>query len=630
MTLFSELPAFTIDQILGHLDSSYLVIKLWLCGSTELNSKLAKGLTFLDLKPHPCLPCRIPLISSKLQALRYFSLSSEASVLAYHPLNMPQLLHSLPKTLEYLNLSNLPWNISELASPNHLDASTATVELATLFPNLRTLKASNLTSEIFSMLPTSLTRLEGPLVLNYTKRDSVCHLSKLPRKIQHLTGPVQWIVHPEASGELVHDFSAYNTLDEAVDAMRLDFSKAPPTLETLATPHRPLKWAKDSELESSSYESWLPKSLLNLNWTQANCPFSPSLARTLPPRLQTLALGNIDIGSFSDSLVHYLPASLTELCVALPRRKNNAFPLDLAKASFWPSKLARLELMNFWLCSSDIAHLPRTVTSLEIYVKSNFDSSLLPPMITSLDIVWNTDTTEGMRFDRYPLVTCSLDFCEGIMQLESCFEVFPSTLKTLKLRGTHLIPPTEAHPINPGLLPNFTSLEVLCISIGLFQHIPRSTQRVNFQFLSGVSSSSLIENGDIFKGLPPSLKALKIQYNYDLADGTELPPQKLDHLPSLSEFIFCNVKFSTAMLKNLPRSITHLEMQLDLQESDFASLPPHLKECSFTSMPDEIALALVKYLPLAVLASHNKFFEDDAPALAEAARARVQQAITNM
>lgn len=52
MQLVSDLPPYVLDQILGACDSSYVFIKLWLCGDRKLNDKLSMGLTLLDLKCH--------------------------------------------------------------------------------------------------------------------------------------------------------------------------------------------------------------------------------------------------------------------------------------------------------------------------------------------------------------------------------------------------------------------------------------------------------------------------------------------------------------------------------------------------------------------------------------------------
>ena len=53
MQTIADLPPFAIDQIIGHRDTSYVVIKLWLCGFRKLHSKLSEGLTFLELRGHP-------------------------------------------------------------------------------------------------------------------------------------------------------------------------------------------------------------------------------------------------------------------------------------------------------------------------------------------------------------------------------------------------------------------------------------------------------------------------------------------------------------------------------------------------------------------------------------------------
>lgn len=160
MTLISSLPPFLIDQIIGTASTSYVVIKLWLCGDQNFNEKLSKGVTFIDLKSHPLSACEFPRIVSQLQSLRHLSLSTHQGLRDCYS-NWPEVVRTFPNTLESLSLSfedagECVWNLDS-KDPYHpirnpavettfSRGKSSAIEFETLFPRLRTLTLASLGS----------------------------------------------------------------------------------------------------------------------------------------------------------------------------------------------------------------------------------------------------------------------------------------------------------------------------------------------------------------------------------------------------------------------------------------------------------------------------------------------------
>ena len=98
-----DFPSEVLSQIFGSKDSSYLVIKIWLCGSTTLNKKLSNGLARFDLSLHRFATCKFPRLVFEFYNLRHFALRS-LKPLRSDPSDWTEVMKSLPKTLVSLSL----------------------------------------------------------------------------------------------------------------------------------------------------------------------------------------------------------------------------------------------------------------------------------------------------------------------------------------------------------------------------------------------------------------------------------------------------------------------------------------------------------------------------------------------
>lgn len=468
--------------------------------------------------------------------------------------------------------------------------------------------------------------------------DTQTLLSTLPPGIRHLLGPVTWVLDDENCEP--------TEIDDAVYAIRRSFAHAPATLETIVTGSS-LRWATDSELKSSSYEYWLPRSLTTVDWTQQNCPrWAPTLARSMPSTLSTLSLGSIDSDSYRShkafQWVEDLPRSLTSLTIAneengvsnelisyghcLPRGLTalTLFGTEDSKGAFgdwstitginyWPPNLTTLHLDYFWIEPSEIANLPKTVQNLTIYISSSQNGSsllvlrtaLLPPSLVHLDLKWTSEIDISLSLDKHPLRTCRLVY-EGITNWPLPFEQlqsFPDSLTDLEMCSINLISPRADLVLPKDLLPKLQVLRVHQASCELFELVPRALQTLAFSYISDLDKSPLLVDGQLFKHLPTSLRQLQL-LEHMYPPKFELPPQEFGHLPNLVSLILrCTPKVSSTMIRKLPRGLLHLQACIKVESVDLPFLPPGLMSCHL----DLTTTQLVEYLPLRALARFPPF-----------------------
>ena len=684
MFVISDFPPYVIDQIVGVQDASYVVIKLWLCGNSKLNDKLSKGLTFLDLKCHPLGRCKFPRLISQLVSLRHLAIFSFSNLVeTFH--DWPKIMRSLPHTLEYLAITSYDfddciWNsvdVDHVPETTYTRGKSHAIEFETLFPRLHTLvihlavHLASVSPELIPALPASLTRLDAGLGLSYKNGSennidndgsvgdgsnqslTISHLSRLPPNIVHLGGPISWSW----------------TSSEGFDAMSRDFANAPPSLQTINL-CRALPWKRDTDDDEAAFEYWLPKSLVELDWSHSYSPhWSPTLARTMPSQLHTLHLGHIDLRSFDNTYTNWiadLPRSLTSFTV---HRPQNSSPLDFVKYgqflppklthlsfsnawrdrvrgrsilgncsaisgfssgtfgdwsaisgdNYWPSTLKSLKLERFWVEPSAIVNLPKTLETLllgvsmpaELQERPPLRTSDLPPNLTSLDLTWSNTVAINITLIKFQnLLECRLKLEASdsyALQFTEVFNELPESLTTLKLLNISLtVPTTQGSPISAVKLPKLTSLEV-----------------------------SAIESLDLIKFLPRDLLTLDIDWlGVELgsslwSDGylfKEFPPNLNELAVDLRFRTRCDIPIPAQSLlhfpllkslcilstPNMPSNILRLlpraltHLQLELTEWHEDDLPYLPPQLHTFYFETPITPKVVEYMSLRSLASLNK------------------------
>lgn len=678
----SDLPSFVIDQIIGTRDTSYVVIKLWICGDFTLHNKLSNGITFLDLKSHPLRACRVPVVISHLRNLRHLSLYSRASF-NKHPWKWRRIIRSWPNSIEFLSLySSDQWQhcLWRRHETHYTRGVSRAIELETLFPHLHTLVLGNpktkddplppcIDSSLFAALPSSLTVLDAFIMFIPPYEP----LSSLPPNIRHLKGPTLWTLDKDYYAPLAQlipyrsgDHGSDDALDpdEALDSLRNCFASAPSTLETINTYYpsysKQFVWATDEELATHSDTCWLPQSLLDINWCGRFSPrWSPSIARTTPPNLQSLAIQHFDADLFVQTSTNWaaeLPRSLTKLALGL-REFNDShtsvLPPNLTdvtissdKTDFGdcrsisgvqnlPSHLTRLNLANFYIEPHEIIHLPQSISTLLVSISSTteamgdnrprIETKLLPLRLTDLSLHWTSRVRISLSLEHLELLHCDLCYItvQGWFDFpHTKFKSFPHSLERLTLASFDIGTREDGDLDLKSQLPNLKYLTVYSIDCNWFEQIPRSVVHLRVISLRGLKSP-LSARGGLCKHLPISLTSLMLEGGW--TNEMVLPPQDLSHLTSLLTLkLECTSKVSSRQLRTLPRTLKRLETHISkLKDDDVLYLPPHLELCHL----GDVTPALVQWLPLTCLAQITYPYSDKPPAeIRNIARSRVRQA----
>ena len=610
MVSLCDLPPFVIDQVIGTRDTSYVVIKLWLCGNRQLHSKLSAGLTVLELYGNPFESFCFPKLIQHLRSLRTFVISGIGSLIRTGE-SPTSLVESLPPTLTKLHLhasdgwQKLIWNHGVVTQ--YPRGPSQTIDLEALFPHLHTLVLSSSDTavfhnavSVFPALPSSLTSLTMPIFISSS--DTIL-MSALPPALRHLPGKLRWRLQIGAT-----------SVENALDAIRRNFASAPPSLETMKVDARmKLPWATKKQIETSTYEYLLPNSLTAAtDWNRLHGPFwCPSLARTMPPNIKILLLGNIDLDSFRNTHTNWiadLPRSLTKLQISrtdaapidftshvrfLPRsltelyltaivglvQKGRFGDWSIISAEDWPPNLRSLQLFKFWVDVLEM-NFPDTVESLNIEISTKskdqplLDTAKLPLNLTNLSLGWTHKVHFYPSLARLPLKSCllsfsSLHYAHPTMP-EKWLSELPSSLERLVLERIGLpLPVAKQKKTNIAALPKLHRLEVYRADFRWFEHFSRSLRKLSITILDTDSDLSRItRDGQLFKHLPPGLVELHLLH------GTkQLPPQKLGHLKSLTFLDYrCTPNVPSKQMQHLPASLKVFYssiVNLDLEDLSF-------------------------------------------------------------
>ena len=633
-----------IDQIVGTTDTSFVVIKLWLCGNKRFNDKLSKGITLLDLKSHLYFGGRFPQIISQLHSLCHLSLHTTDDVYKLHG-NWPDFVRSFPNTLETLSIwcdeKAVYWNVNgqgHRIKTAFTRGESHAIEFETLFPRLHTLTLGGISptrrayaAELFPALPASLTCLNGAVELVYQCLNSSV-LSLLPPGIVHLTGPINWDLGASHDSEV--------TRADFLDAIHRDIANAPKSLRTFALKHAGGLLPNDSSNPPIA-ECFLPKSILEIDLNSVNDPrWNPSIVHLMPPNLRALALGEVDSDSFAlthTNWVAELPRTLTKLKVGV-RRSLDDFPslyhhlppnlTDLTLPCFseyehlpfgnwhaiadverWPSNLTKLTLG--WILPRFIANLPPALKELHLKLawsdggssKLKFGPNLFPPNLTFLELEWIDESVEFL-LSELPLETCILRYHpKNILNATiptSNDMVFPTSLTKLDLdlisvRMSGLL---RRSNLTEELLPNLKSLKAFAIEQACLMSLPRQLQHLDVRSIES-------DDGQPFKHLPPTLQTFDL---HQLTPNVNILEQDFGTLSSLTALKLA-LNTTSEILRLLPPHLTSLELSGSISEwkkpSDLAFFPPRLKKFDTNNWSPELA----KCVPLRILSSSKGVYE---------------------
>ena len=633
MTILSELSADVLGEIIDSSKSFYIFLRLWLCGSKTLNSKLAQGVTRIRLVgkfPTPCFVLsKFPRSVLSLHNLRRLTVKSYYS-LVESSLVWSDIIKSLPPTLERLHLSFpgsrlalLDYNVSYTsgAPSNSSITSSTLIDLHTLFPNLHTMHVVNdgkgmqippalrlygqpdIPSELLSSLPPTLTRLG----LGWYQKYERPLLSILPRNITRL----------DSRFELDNIDSSH---------LQQDWSLAPPNLQHVT---RITIRAVDVQ--------WLPRTLTKCQLIEAGSSVGqePTLdfVRGLPSKLTTLRLWFHH--SPVEGLLESLPSSLLELVAVVdstytPWRGISVQQLRILPATLrsleiiiddsladiesdediWPPNLQTLHLtlLNPDTSSKVFARLPhKTINELTL----NFDGEgwhgpqgivleapLLPQGLTSLTL-----KGYGISSIKSPLppLLHTLD-TTSLTGLTAPIESYPVYLKHLKLKtedSKGLLSLTVIPVLPSGLI----TLQLTMWRYEWLPFVPKTLTSLEIERLYDQTKQSK----NLWADLPVGLKTLSVGETIKASSIDAFDFSSLVNLETLKLYGHYTGKAAVNASKvfpTLPRGLIVLALGCTFSAQDAIHLPRLLRLCECMHWTDDLSLIAPNF-PLFALKFSN-------------------------
>ena len=221
-----------------------------------------------------------------------------------------------------------------------------------------------------------------------------------------------------------------------------------------------------------------------------------------------------------------------------------------------------------------------------------------PPHLTDLTLEWSGPPTLQLSKLQYltMLKHCRLS---GTIVHNDDLENDSSSIilgNSIVLDTTLILPP----PISQHL----ETLKIPTWHCDWFKHLPRGLKLFDVQSLSGLVESPLLASHEAFKDLPITLTSLNIRDSIKVSHEVTLkvPPQRLDHLRSLTSVAISMATVSSAMLRMLPESLIGIRLLVDeWNENDLLHLPPRLELLTVNDLKKVPMDEVLEYAPLAVL-----------------------------
>ena len=619
-----------------------MVIKLWMCGNSVLNSKLSRCITEVDLR-HTDLRVgsatmvpKFPLMLAHLSGLRHVSITPAVGVISKA---MSGYIPPLPETLETLRLTLLDFPLSVFSG---------LIELSlTQFPS-----QPHESSSTYIKLPDTLTRIsfKEPINIMHTSR---FFMRDLPRSLEDLDAQV-----------CVPKFSWEDEIGQ--DWM----TNSPPLLTRIR------------EVTPSTFnKKYLPRTLLNAKLHFENAaPHSSTIDELskLPPNLQNLELRwNLPKDSHEfvrSGWTKTLPLHLTDLTIdasewssgALGLREIKLLPRTLTRLSedpesapiinwlhssggigsdtigitlepdFWPPNLKELTCSyNLETLPTELLLLPRTLEKLTVYIRDKavvpllIDGAALPPKLRELRVdqpgnyrVFAIEIAGKLpeslscfdnalriiKSDQAGLYKASFDsFPQGLTRLATTIQLFSSHYG----EGALGAKPHAKLPLipEPWILPSqLNFLEINYWHCLWLEALPRKLQTLIVGSIGGIGQTSNVDAAyDTFLPLPSSLTHIHIDTVSSAREGSsksiniEYSPKSFAGLPHLKYLHLPETigRFSTNLLKFVPRNMHVLILRLDaLQSRDLPCIPPSLRKIHLYRHMDWKMPGLAQHWPL--------------------------------
>lgn len=625
MTSLADLPADLLAAILGVNELPTDFLKLWVCGHKNLCSRLALGLSRIELFGHRLLKAKFPRLLLQLRSLRFLRLDS-SNTAQLGPDSLLSLLLSLSPTLESLHLYAMD---GKTLQENLVQWSSRDLNFGLLYPRLHTLELGSghlVSAGTIAFLPPTLTHLVASIRLSYSpQEEDRTVMTRLPRSLVRIRS-------------ISARYGSGCHRSEAGAFMREDWANAPPHLEEI------------DELDIAFYITqydWIPRKLQHGKLRNGMTPLSPQSMLQLPPLLQTLAVTVTSSTEEQLSSPHWrpnFPTSLTSLrttnnffaspgrLLSLPRFLTKIefghihVPLDALRSyqgadsgahnSIWPPLLTSMTWSASALTGSDIILLPRTLKEVEIGLHAQhgartqilIDASHLPPLLTSLTLTCHNEGFVTFENDLPPLTYLSI---AGDVWDDKPKNTLPSTLTSLKLLRSFHADDYYDYYLSLShvcwLSATLTQLVIPEWKYKWFSFLPRNLTSFSAQALLDLCPASKEDLETNFAYLPATLTDLTLAGQSSRNDplGLSSPLRLFSHLSQLVSLRLAIDNVSSYRLRDFPKSLTTLYFHLTkIDEEDAPFIPPRLT--SFVGVqrkhmePYEVA-----HWPFAILSEVN-------------------------
>lgn len=552
----------------------YALIRLWLCGDSLMNAKLASGVTRVHLKAPSSWSFSTPRFVLSLRALRRLIIKSNKWNLFTYD-EWCSFIESLPSSLEELTIPLPKSNEDAESTPQYIDLER--------FVQLRALNLNLSVNLILSKFPPNLVELTVPLNMSYEHDAFVYRMAHLPRSLRRLKGYVMCLFHDdEAKLDFQNDWKLAPPL-EYIEMISFPLRRPatadflPKTVQYYAIDeNNPMKWGIEQILA-------LPPALTFLVIEPDITPLETSNTdwmALLPSNIRSLSL-NSDERSPTIKVAS-LPRSLTKL--STNRAPTFEFPSDVAAPSAtsaefiqsaqraWPSQLTELSLVRCH--ATDLRLFPNNITSLTCILDFltapgpegyEINATDFPSHLTSLELSETPLSIKG----KLPSSISRLRFTDTVLYHMNSFPPYLTDLALPEIYRTIVNPWTFYEGITSLTLDEWNWFDV--------RELPKSLTYLQINTITHLATVNL-RNGDFFEDFPSGITALGINYS-QFGRSFNFPSQRLasalPHLQGL--FIPSLCTFPSEFLRQMPQGLQRLQIRLaEVAEKDYPFIPQKL------------------------------------------------------
>lgn len=601
MRSLDEFPEEVLVQIVTGRQCSYLVIQLWKCGSRNLSKKLASSVRSVDLSDDaPFSTSRWPACLSSLSKLQHLSISLPYGCLASTTAGLQLELMSLPSSLESLEIDTKDCafaaeiDVPPLPTCISCASSSDTIDSASLFKSLRSLKLGNATAfsphaPFYRLVTNSIKELSLPYFNADRYNDP--SLSTLPPKIETLNTELLF-------GDCAQVSQVFSACPPSLTRiLSVDIGDNADVLATLPRDvhigelkFNDILW--DYEFASKCPQGIEKMEIAEIDFDAFECE-DAHWADLLPSSLKSLIIS--ESVNLDDALIARLPSSITDL--------SGEFSFEYRDENGADKTLNLPNVVKFTSFATKyhpdaLRFLPQNLKSLSIRLDYSETTKFLPP-VTALSLYGNNIISIDIPFP--PTITklslASLGGGAAINPMQ--FSLLPASLLEFEV-GWHHDSIDEFDEELLVLPPSMLKFVVDRWSLHWFSKLPRTLLDLSIELMDGFSSVTVDSNIDYFSDLPVGLKRLMLGRSVHNASSL-LPGCSLAKLHDLEYLnLYGYAHFDSGVLRTIHGGMKKLrELKMAIREvrpEDAPFLPPWLRKCVFRDLTT-VSKELVDHWP---------------------------------